>query len=51
MLGEAMGLFSKFFSKKEQQRPVPKERTALSIVVGDIVTYDLRDYEVVGKIT
>lgn len=46
-----MGLFSKIFSKKEQQRPAPKERTALSIIVGDIVTYDLRDYEVVGKIT
>ncbi|MFD1038134.1 DUF4178 domain-containing protein [Virgibacillus byunsanensis] len=46
-----MGLFSKIFSKKEQHKPVPKERTALSIAVGDIVTYDLRDYEVVGKIT
>lgn len=46
-----MGLFSKLFSKKAEQKPEPKERTVLSIVVGDIVTYDLRDYEVVGKIT
>ncbi|SDQ43052.1 protein of unknown function [Virgibacillus subterraneus] len=46
-----MGLFSKLFSKKEKQRSAPEERTTLSIAVGDIVTYDLRDYEVVGKIT
>ncbi|RLL48517.1 DUF4178 domain-containing protein [Oceanobacillus piezotolerans] len=46
-----MGLFSKLFSKKKQSAPAPKERNALNIKVGDIITYDLRDYEVVGKIT
>lgn len=45
-----MGLFSKIFQKKEYKPPV-KERTPLSIQVGDIVVYDLTDYEVVGKIT
>ncbi|GIO23375.1 DUF4178 domain-containing protein [Oceanobacillus sp. J11TS1] len=45
-----MGLFSKFFSRNKNE-PVPKERTVLSIKIGDIVTYDLTDYEVVGKIT
>ncbi|OZU88591.1 hypothetical protein CIL03_09830 [Virgibacillus indicus] len=45
-----MGLFSKIFSGKKD-KPVPKERTVLSIEIGDILTYDLRDYEVVGKIT
>ncbi|WP_106496905.1 DUF4178 domain-containing protein [Lentibacillus sp. Marseille-P4043] len=45
-----MGLFGNLFSKK-QTKPAPKERTVLSIQIGDIVTYDLRDYEVVGKIT
>ncbi|MFD2044692.1 DUF4178 domain-containing protein [Ornithinibacillus salinisoli] len=46
-----MGLFSKLFSKNKQSETAPKERTVLSIKVGDIVTYDLVDYEVVGKIT
>lgn len=46
-----MGFFSKLFSKNEQQKPEVEERHALNIQVGDIVTYDLVDYEVVGKIT
>lgn len=46
-----MGWFSKIFSGKKQSRPEPKERNALNIQVGDIITYDLADYEVVGKIT
>ncbi|UOQ46152.1 DUF4178 domain-containing protein [Halobacillus salinarum] len=45
-----MGFFSRMFSKKKEA-PEVKERTALSIQVGDIVTYDLVDYEVVGKIS
>lgn len=45
-----MGLFSKLFSKNKKSTPAPKERTVLSIKVDDIITYDLRDYEVVGKI-
>jgi len=51
MWGEMVGLFSKIFSKNKKNEPAPKERTVLSIKVGDIVTYDLVDYEVVGKIT
>ncbi|WP_099158772.1 DUF4178 domain-containing protein [Virgibacillus ndiopensis] len=46
-----MGLFGNLFSKKRDDKPAPKERTVLSIEIGDILTYDLRDYEVVGKIT
>ncbi|MGP4064812.1 DUF4178 domain-containing protein [Oceanobacillus sp. M65] len=46
-----MGLFSRIFSKKKNDTAAPQERTVLSIKVGDIITYDLRDYEVVGKIT
>ncbi|WP_186578381.1 DUF4178 domain-containing protein [Aquibacillus kalidii] len=45
-----MGFFSKLFSK-QQSKPEIKERTPLSIEVGDIVVYDLGDYEVIGKIT
>ncbi|MDL4841330.1 DUF4178 domain-containing protein [Aquibacillus rhizosphaerae] len=45
-----MGLFSKLFPKKDTT-PETKERTPLSIEVGDIIVYDLTDYEVVGKIT
>lgn len=45
-----MGLFSKIFSSKKNE-PAPKKRTVLSIKIGDILTYDLIDYEVVGKIT
>ncbi|MBT2216582.1 DUF4178 domain-containing protein [Virgibacillus dakarensis] len=46
-----MGLFGNLFSKTQQAKTAPKERTPLTIKVGDIVTFDLRDYEVVGKIT
>lgn len=46
-----MGLFFNIFSKNKKNEPTPKERTVLSIKVGDIVTYDLVDYEVVGKTT
>lgn len=46
-----MGWFSKIFSSKKNGRPEPKERNPLNIQVGDIITYDLKDYEVVGKIT
>lgn len=45
-----MGLFSRIFGKK-QEAPAIVERTPLNIEVGDIITYDLADYEVVGKIT
>ena len=46
-----MGLLSKIFTKNKNTKPAPKERTVLSIEVGDIINYDLVDYEVVGKIT
>ncbi|QGH35314.1 DUF4178 domain-containing protein [Gracilibacillus salitolerans] len=45
-----MGFFSKLFNKKEKKATVRK-RNLLSIEVGDIIEYDLADYEVVGKIT
>ncbi|WP_273851050.1 DUF4178 domain-containing protein [Guptibacillus spartinae] len=44
-----MSFLSKIFGKKEEE-PI-KERTVFSIQVGDIVTYDLEDYEVVGTLT
>lgn len=46
-----MGLFSKWFQKSKPKENDVKARTPLTIQVGDIVTYDLMDYEVVGKIT
>ncbi|WP_173915844.1 DUF4178 domain-containing protein [Halobacillus sp. Marseille-Q1614] len=46
-----MGFFSRLFSKSKSNTTEVKERTPLNIQVGDIVTYDLMDYEVVGKIT
>ncbi|WP_085991691.1 DUF4178 domain-containing protein [Oceanobacillus senegalensis] len=46
-----MGLFSRLFSNKKKDKPEPKDRTVLTIEIGDIITYDLKDYEVVGKIT
>ncbi|GAA0484241.1 hypothetical protein GCM10008986_06840 [Salinibacillus aidingensis] len=44
-----MGIFSKLFGKKDN-KPEIEERTVLNMKVGDIVTYDLEDYEVTGKI-
>ncbi|MFG6148273.1 DUF4178 domain-containing protein [Halobacillus sp. B23F22_1] len=47
-----MGFFSRLFSKQQDKdRGEVKERDALNIQIGDIITYDLVDYEVVGKIT
>lgn len=45
-----LGFFSRLFNKKEKKATVRK-RDVLSIEVGDIIEYDLADYEVVGKIT
>ncbi len=45
-----LGFLSKLFPKKQKQHKVEK-RTPLTIQVGDIVEYNLEDYEVVGKIT
>ncbi|MBH0230149.1 DUF4178 domain-containing protein [Halobacillus yeomjeoni] len=46
-----MGFFSKLFSNQKKQTSDVEERTVLNIQIGDIVTFDLVDYEVVGKIT
>lgn len=45
-----MGLWSRLFSKKKDA-PKVEERTLLNIQVGDMITYELEDYEVVGKMT
>ncbi|WP_102348103.1 DUF4178 domain-containing protein [Bacillus sp. Marseille-P3661] len=45
-----MSFLKRLFGQKEEVREV-KERTVLSIEVGDIVVYDLEDYQVVGKLT
>ncbi|WP_409252355.1 DUF4178 domain-containing protein [Bacillus sp. SCS-153A] len=46
-----MSILKKLFGKKEKAVPVVKERNVFTIEVGDIVAYDLEDYEVVGKLT
>lgn len=46
-----MGLFDFLKGKKKNDRPAPVKRTVLNLRVQDIVTYDLEDYMVVGKIT
>lgn len=45
-----MGLFSKIFGKDDDKRDFVK-RDLFHIQVGDIVEYDLADYQVVGKLT
>lgn len=44
-----MGLFSKMFGKDD--KPKVLQRNLFNIQVGDIVEYDLADYQVVGKMT
>ncbi len=46
-----MSFLNKLFGKKEKQIPEVKKRDVLSIEVGDIISYDLEDYQVVGKLT
>lgn len=45
-----MGLFSRLFGGTEKQAPQAEKRTLRNLRVKDFVTYDLMDYEVVGKI-
>ncbi|HEU5138977.1 MAG TPA: DUF4178 domain-containing protein [Bacillales bacterium] len=45
-----MGLFSKMFGKDEK-KPKVEQRGLFNIKVGDIIEYDLADYQVVGKLT
>ncbi|WP_377888177.1 DUF4178 domain-containing protein [Alkalihalobacillus sp. R86527] len=46
-----MSFLSKLFGKKEKDQPKVEDRTVFNIQVGDIITYDLEDYEVVGTLT
>lgn len=46
-----MSFFSKLFGSKEKDQPKIEERTVFNIQVGDIITYDLEDYQVVGTLT
>ncbi|WP_456278007.1 DUF4178 domain-containing protein [Bacillus sp. AK128] len=45
-----MSFFRKLFTKKEE-RPIVKERTVFNLQMDDFVTYELEDYQVVGKLT
>ncbi|OEF99317.1 hypothetical protein BHF71_01630 [Vulcanibacillus modesticaldus] len=44
-----MGLFDIFFKKKEKKTVQPR-RDVFSLQINDIVTYDLEDYLVIGKL-
>ncbi|HZG73551.1 MAG TPA: DUF4178 domain-containing protein [Chondromyces sp.] len=44
-----MGFLDRLF-KREKAVPKVQERTVLNLQVGDIVSYDLQDYQVVGKL-
>lgn len=46
-----MSFFTKWFGNKEKKTPAVEERTVMNLRTGDIVTYDLEDYEVVGKLS
>jgi hypothetical protein len=46
-----MSILKRLFGKKEKNVPVVKDRNVFTIEVGDIVAYDLEDYEVVNKLT
>lgn len=45
-----MGFFDKLFTKKEK-KPQVEDRNFFNIKTGDIITYDLEDYQVVGKLS
>lgn len=46
-----MSFFRKLFGGQKQKAPDVKERNVTNIQIGDIVEYDLEDYQVVGKLT
>lgn len=48
--GVDVGIFSKLFKKPEEKKPV-EERNFFNLKIGDILTYDLEDYQVAGKLT
>jgi hypothetical protein len=45
-----MGIFDRLFKKKEKSNEV-EERNLFNLKIGDIITYDLEDYELVSKLT
>lgn len=45
-----MSIFRRLFPKKNE-RPKVVERTVFNLEINDFVTYDLEDYQVVGKLT
>ncbi|MGO1058250.1 DUF4178 domain-containing protein [Planococcus sp. FY231025] len=45
-----MGFFNRLFGGTDKQAPEVEKRTLRNLRVKDFVTYDLADYEVVGKI-
>jgi hypothetical protein len=45
-----VSFFRKLFTKKEE-RPIVEERTVFNLQTNDIVTYELEDYQVVGKLS
>lgn len=44
-----MGFLSRLFQKKEE-KPEVKDRTLMNMKIGDMVSYNLADYEIVGKL-
>ncbi|MFC7393657.1 DUF4178 domain-containing protein [Scopulibacillus cellulosilyticus] len=44
-----MGFFSRLF--KSDETPKVEKRTLMNLKVGDMVSYELADYQVVGKLT
>jgi hypothetical protein len=46
-----MSFFSKLFGKKENTPKPVVERNMFNLQLDDIVTYDLEDYKIVGKIS
>ncbi|KKB39795.1 DUF4178 domain-containing protein [Bacillus thermotolerans] len=44
-----MGFFDRLFNR-QKETPKVEKRTVSNLRIGDIVTYDLQDYQVVGKL-
>lgn len=46
-----MSFFSRLFGNKNKSEPPVEERNMFNLQTDDIVTYDLEDYKIVGKIS
>lgn len=46
-----MSWFKRLFSNEKSVASPVEERTVLNLKIGDIITYDLQDYQVVGKLS